>query len=296
MKKAEQAIKVGWRIGTAMKCKNDQDQQNAARPNHAAKIAKKLCHDLISPYFGPPPIDLITVAPHVGLVTGFGKDIWAVAHRLHDYTLDELRPLLAAELPRHAAFDGWSEKAVENAAVALGVDPVVAALAFANKTAMIDAWFSVVDQAMLSELPPATLATMKIRARITALVEARLAYVAADREALRRALTILAMPQNLWLAGRLGWRAANTMWRAAGDTATDYNHYSKRAILGSVYAATLAVFIDDESDDHADTRAFLARRIEGIMRFEKAKAQLTAGPKIGFSMSRFLGQLRYPAG
>jgi len=229
-------------------------------------------------------------------ITGFEKDIAAVAESIQDYTLDELRPLFALELPRHAGFDGWGEKAVENAALTLGVNPAVAALAFANKTAMIDAWFGAVDAAMKAALPPDTLATMKIRARITSLVEARLACVAPNREALRRALAILAMPHNLRLARRLGWRAADTMWRAAGDTATDYNHYSKRAILGSVYAATLTVFIDDESEGYTDTRAFLARRIEGVMKFEKVKAQLTKGPKIGFSMLRFLGQLRYPAG
>jgi ubiquinone biosynthesis protein COQ9 len=219
-----------------------------------------------------------------------------VAETINDYTLDELRPLLAVELPRHAGFDGWGDKAVTSAAAALGVDSSVAVLVFDGKTAMIDAWFGAVDEAMLNAVPPETLAAMKVRARITTLVEARLANVAPNREALRRALTILAMPQNLRLAGRLGWRAADVMWRAAGDTATDYNHYSKRAILGSVYAATLTVFIDDESESYADTRAFLARRIEGIMRFEKAKAQFTKGPKIGFSMSRFLGQLRYPTG
>ena len=219
-----------------------------------------------------------------------------MAETLHDYTLDELRPILAAELPRHAGFDGWGDKAVESAATALGVNPSVATLAFADKTAMIDAWFAAVDDAMLRLVPSEALAAMKIRARITALVEARLANVAPNREALRRALAILAMPQNIPLAGRLGWRAADAMWRAAGDTATDYNHYSKRVILGSVYAATLSVFIDDESEGYADTRAFLARRIEGIMRFEKAKAQLTKGPKIGFSLSRFVGQLRYPSG
>ncbi len=229
-------------------------------------------------------------------ITAFEKDSAAVAETIEDYTLDELRPLLAVELPRHAGFDGWGEKAVENAAITLGVDPAVATLAFANKTAMIDAWFSTVDAAMSIALPLETLATMKIRARITSLVEARLACVAPNREALRRALAILAMPQNIRLAGQLGWRAADTMWRAAGDTATDYNHYSKRAILGSVYAATLTVFIDDESEGYADTRAFLARRIEGIMKFEKIKAQVTKAPAIGFSMSRFLGQLRYPAG
>lgn len=219
-----------------------------------------------------------------------------MAQDVEDYTLDELRPLLAAELPRHAAFDGWTQKGVENAALTLGVDPAVAALALADKSVMIDAWFATVDAAMLSALPAEALAPMKIRARITALVEARLAHVAPNREALRRALAILAMPRNVPLATRLCWRAADAMWRAAGDTATDYNHYSKRAILGSVYAATLAVFIDDESEGHAETRAFLARRIEGIMRFEKTKARLIKGAGRGFSLPRFIGQLRYPAG
>jgi len=217
-----------------------------------------------------------------------------MAENINDLTLDELRPLLAAELPRHAGFDGWGDQAVESAAAALGLKPEIARIAFAGKAAMIDAWFASVDAAMLDALPPPTLATMKVRERITALVEARLERVAPEKEALRRALTILAMPHNVALGARLGWRAADVMWRAAGDTATDYNHYSKRAILGSVYAATLAVFMGDESADHADTRAFLARRIDGVMRFEKAKAQWTKRPAIGFSPSRFLGRLRYP--
>ena len=92
-----------------------------------------------------------------------------------------------------------------------------------------------------------------------------------------------------------GWRAADLMWRAAGDTATDYNHYTKRAMLAGIYAATITVFLDDESEGQADTRAFLARRIEGIMRFEKAKAQFLARVEHRPSLSRFIGRLRYPA-
>ena len=84
------------------------------------------------------------------------------------------------------------------------------------------------------------------------------------------------------------------MWRQAGDTATDYNHYTKRAILGGVYAATIAVFLNDEGEDWADTRAFLARRIDGIMRFEKAKAAFIARSERVPSLSRFIGRLRYP--
>lgn len=214
-----------------------------------------------------------------------------------DLTLDEVRTALAPVLPRHAAFDGWRAAAVAMAATEKGIDPDIAGLAFADGAAdMIDAWFASIDDQMLDAFAPGQLAAMPIRARITALVEARLTLLAPDREALRRAVAILAMPTNAVRAARLGWRAADAMWRAAGDTATDLNHYSKRATLGSVYAATMLVFIDDESEGHADSRAFLSRRIEGIMRFEKVKAQFkgaAGGERL--SLSRFIGRLRYPA-
>ncbi|MDG2533697.1 COQ9 family protein [Sphingomonas sp. HITSZ_GF] len=215
---------------------------------------------------------------------------------LKDATLDELRAALAPQVAANAAFDGWTVRAVDAAADALGVDHDVARLAFTDgPVAMIDAWFAHIDAAMLARFAPEQLAAMKIRARITALVEARLELAAPHREALRRALAILAMPQNAARAARLGWRAADAMWRAAGDTATDYNHYSKRMTLGAVYAATIAVFLDDESEGHADTRAFLARRIENIMQFERAKAKWLTPPEHRFSLSRFIGRLRYPA-
>jgi ubiquinone biosynthesis protein COQ9 len=211
-----------------------------------------------------------------------------------DPTLDEIRAHLAPAIAANAAFDGWTAAARDMAADAAGVDHDVAKLAFPDAMAMIDAWFAHVDAAMLEALPPETLATMKVRAKIAGLVEARLATLAPNREALRRARAILAMPQNLAKAAKLGWRAADTMWRAAGDTATDYNHYTKRTILAGVYAATLTAFLDDESEDFADTRAFLSRRIDGIMRFEKAKAGFLARTEHRPSLSRFIGRLRYP--
>ena len=215
---------------------------------------------------------------------------------LADGTLDEIRAGLAPLIATNAAFDGWGAPARDAAADALGVDRDIALLAFPGGTVeMIAAWFATVDARMLAKLPHERLATMKIRQKISSLVEQRLAIIAPDREALRRALAILAMPQNLASATRLGWHAADVMWRAAGDTATDYNHYTKRTILAGVYAATLAVFLDDDSADHADTRAFLARRIEGIMRFEKAKAGFLGRTQHRPSLSRFIGRLRYPA-
>ena len=215
----------------------------------------------------------------------------------NNMTLDELRVVLSRDLPADAAFDGWTATALRATAERLGVDADVAGLVFPDGALqMIDAWFASVDADMLDACPAEGLATLKIRERITTLVETRLALLAPYREALRRAQAILANPLNAAVATRLGWRAADVMWRAAGDVATDYNHYTKRAILGSVYAATLLIFVNDDSEEWADTRAFLARRIDGIMRFEKAKAKWTGGgTDRHFSMARFLGRLRYPA-
>ncbi len=212
-----------------------------------------------------------------------------------DPTLDEIRAELAPLVARNAGFDGWTDAAVASAADAAGVDPGIAQLAFAGGAVdPIDAWFAQIDRAMLA-VTAERLPALKVREKIAALVEARLDLLAPDREGLRRALAILAMPQNALRAAKLGWRAADVMWRAAGDTATDYNHYTKRTLLAGIYAATITVFLDDESAGQADTRAFLARRIDGVMRFEQAKAGWVKRRDNRLSLSRFIGRLRYPA-
>ena len=212
-----------------------------------------------------------------------------------DLTLDELRIELAPLVARAAIFDGWSDAALINASAAKGVDPAVARLAFpGGPIDMIAAWIAAVDARMEQAFDREVLAQMPIRERIRALVWFRLEAVTGLEEALRRSLAIQAMPQNLARTARLALRSADAMWRLAGDTATDYNHYTKRAILAGIYAATLAVFVDDESDGKAATRAFLDRRIEGVMKFEKAKARWLK-PREHFDPLRFLGRLRYPA-
>jgi ubiquinone biosynthesis protein COQ9 len=212
-----------------------------------------------------------------------------------DPTLDELRLQLAPLVAEAAIFDGWSDAALVSASEAAGVDPALARLAFSGgATAMIEAWAASVDAKMEAAFDREVLAQMPIRERIRALVWFRLETVMGLEEALRRALAIQAMPQNIVRTAKLGWASADTMWRLAGDTATDYNHYTKRAILAGVYGATLAAFVDDSSEGKADTRAFLDRRIEGVMKFEKAKAKWLA-PRERFDPVRFLGRLRYPA-
>ncbi|MEP1421033.1 MAG: COQ9 family protein [Erythrobacter sp.] len=216
-----------------------------------------------------------------------------------DMTLDELRVALAPEIAASAVFDGWNETALVAAAEMAGADVDVAKLAFPSGMSqsmdMIEAWINHVDEAMEAQWPQERLAELKIRERIRTLVAFRLNAVEHVDEALRRALSIMAMPQNAPRALQLGWRSADIMWRLAGDTATDYNHYSKRAILGGIYSATLAVFVNDDSEGKAKTHEFLGRRIDGVMKFEKAKAQFLNNDVELPSLSRFLGRLRYPS-
>jgi ubiquinone biosynthesis protein COQ9 len=213
-----------------------------------------------------------------------------------DMNLDELRAALAPLVPAHAAFDGWNEAALAMAAAELDIPADRAWLAFpGGAMAMIDAWFDAIDKATLLAFPPERIAALKIRERIRDLLLFRFAAVGPHKEALRRAVAILAMPQNGLAGARLAWRSADRIWRIAGDQASDFNHYSKRAILVGVYGSTLLAFLDDESEDMAQTRAFLDRRIGEVMRFEQAKARWKGGKSYRPSLSRFLGRLRYPA-
>ena len=212
-----------------------------------------------------------------------------------DMTLDELRAALAPLIPANAVFDGWSDEALAMAASQLGVPAERARLCFpGGAVEMIDAWFDAIDRAMAQAWPLARVARFKIRERIRDLVLYRIEVINPHKEALRRALAILALPQNALAGPRLAWRAADRMWRIAGDTATDFNHYSKRAILSGLYGATMLVYLDDETEALSTTRGFLDRRIANVMEFEKTKAQWRGSRERMPSLSRFLGRLRYP--
>lgn len=208
--------------------------------------------------------------------------------------LERLRRELALPVGENAVFDGWTRAAVDSAARQLGLDPVQARLAMPKTQAgMIDLYIQEVDRALEAWFTPQRIAMLKIRQRIRALVWHRLEIMGPARESVRRGLAILAMPQNVPLALRIGWRSADVMWRIAGDTSTDFNHYTKRMTLGAVYGSTLLAWLDDHSDGLSDTADFLDRRIDDVMRFEKFKADWR-GSSEHLSLSRFLGRLRYP--
>jgi ubiquinone biosynthesis protein COQ9 len=206
-----------------------------------------------------------------------------------DIPLAELAPRLVQAMLPHVPFDGWSQAALAAAARDTGIDPDIAAMALPDVEAMLTAWTALVNANMADAM--AASHNMKVRDRIRMALVTRLEQ--GDREVTRRALNLLAQPQHAALSAKLLWQAADAMWRAAGDTATDYNHYTKRMILSGIYSATLLHWTQDDSEDFAATRRFIDRRIDGVMRFEKAKAKLTSAMANLPDPARFLG--RYPA-
>jgi ubiquinone biosynthesis protein COQ9 len=126
---------------------------------------------------------------------------------------------------------------------------------------------------MESRLAETDLKAMKIRERIAAAVLARLSVLRLNKEAARRAAAFLSLPMHAALGTRLAWRTVDAIWRAAGDTSTDFNFYTKRGILVGVYGSTVVRWFNDDSPDESATREFLAARIENVMQFEKFKAK-----------------------
>ncbi len=209
--------------------------------------------------------------------------------------LEQIRRQLALAVGENAVFDGWTRTAVDSSAQQLGIDAAKARLAMPKRSAeMIDLYIEEIDRGLESYFTPERLAPLKIRDKIRALIWRRLELMGPAREAIRRAAAILAMPQNVPLALSIGWRSADVMWRIAGDTSSDFNHYTKRMTLSAVYGSTLLVWLNDTSEGWAETSAFLDRRIEDVMKFETMKARWRRSTDQRLSFTRFLGRLRYP--
>lgn len=181
--------------------------------------------------------------------------------------------VLLAALP-HAAFDGFIDSVLEKAGKEAGVSKLEVARLFEGGPASLVEFYSVwADDQMEAKLAASDLKVMKIRERIAAAVWARLDALKPHKEAARRAAAMLSLPMNAALGAKLMYRTVDTMWRGVGDTSTDFNFYTKRAILGGVYGATAMRWFTDDSDDQKATEEFLAARIDNVMQFEKFKAK-----------------------
>ena len=174
----------------------------------------------------------------------------------------------------HAAFDGFTDRVLERAASECGLDKAATARFFpVSAQSLVEAYSFQADAEMEKRLARLHLPAMKVRERINAAITTRLGILKPHKEAARRAAAFLSLPPNLPLATKLLYRTVDSMWRAAGDTSTDFNFYTKRGILAGVYSATLIRWFNDQSEDESATRDFLAARIENVMQFERFKGE-----------------------
>jgi ubiquinone biosynthesis protein COQ9 len=182
--------------------------------------------------------------------------------------------LLKAALA-HVPFDGFSDKTLAYAAADVELDSATVARLFAQGASSLVEFFSeTVDHEMEESLRRLDQNGLKVRDRIATAIRTRLAILRPQKEAARRAAAFLSLPPNLLLATRLIYCTVDSMWRAIGDTSTDFNFYSKRAILAAVWSATLLRWLGDASENERETEDFLTARIENVMQFETLKARV----------------------
>jgi len=179
--------------------------------------------------------------------------------------------LIEAMLP-DVPFDGWSRAALRVGARRLGMPAAEAAALFPGGAADLVAGFSRwTDRRTLDRLEATPLDGLRVSARIALAIETRLELLAPWREAVRRSLSVLASPFNAPLGLRLLYETVDGIWYAAGDAATDFSFYTKRASLAAVYAATMLYWLDDRSPEAAETRAFLDRRLADLATVGRAR-------------------------
>jgi ubiquinone biosynthesis protein COQ9 len=176
----------------------------------------------------------------------------------------ETERLIAAMLP-DVAFDGWTNRALRNAARRADI-PFGEAMALFPRGApdMIAAFSHWADCRMLERLEGAGAAELSLSRRIALALRLRFEVLAPWRESVRRGLSVLAMPQNAGLGLRLLYDTVDAIWQGVGDAATDFSFYTKRATLAGIYAAAALFWLDDRSPDFAETHAFIERRLHDL--------------------------------
>ena len=192
--------------------------------------------------------------------------------------------LLEAAL-MHVPFDGWSQATFDAAIDDSGVERTVAvSVCPRGAVDLAIAYHQQGDAEMVARMSAADLGAMKYSARVAAAVRFRLEAIE-DKEVVRRGTTLFALPTYAGDGAKAIWGTADAIWNTLGDTSEDVNWYTKRATLSGVYSATVLFWLGDTSEDHADTWAFLDRRIENVMQIEKLKAQVNDSPVLSKLMA-----------
>ena len=169
---------------------------------------------------------------------------------------------------------GWTEQTLQSATADAGFREVMARRAFPRGiNDLIATYLSNADDAMLEALGNRNLNTMPIRDRIRTAIRVRLEQNSNHREAIRRLIALQSTPQHATAALFALHRTMDKIWRAADDKSTDFNFYTKRALLAGVYCTTTLFWLKDGSDGFLATWQFLDRRINDVMQLQTLRSR-----------------------
>jgi len=172
-------------------------------------------------------------------------------------------------------FDGWTMDSFKKAATDTGQDPVVIDAIFPQGIHDTLRCFShYADALMMQSLHDENIEIIRIRDKIAHGVETRINCLQPYKNCVQEATALLIKPQYMRLGASITWNTADQIWNWAGDTATDYNHYTKRGLLSGVISSTMLYWLQDQSEHSENTRDFLNRRIENVLFIGKASAPI----------------------
>jgi len=188
---------------------------------------------------------------------------------------EKLQKEIVREALPSVVFDGWTLDLIAQTAQIQGHDKAIVKALFPDGIlSILDAYSRIADDEMMRALKDTNPENLRVRERIEVAVMARITWLAQHKDALKESINILGVPTRKGSAARMIWRTCDHIWQWAGDTSTDYNHYTKRGLLSGVLVATTLFWINDDQEDLGRTHNFLISRINNIA-------------KIGRFISRF---------
>lgn len=181
--------------------------------------------------------------------------------------------ILTSALP-HVPFDGWTWAALERGAVDAGHDAALVRAVFPGGIAdALDGFADLADRSMLAGLADVDVGALRVRDRVRAALLARYRFLEPYREALRQSVCYWAVLHRKARGAKILWRTADRIWGWAGDSSTDYNRYTKRALLCGVITSTTLAWLDDHDksrgEDAGSLQGFIDRRIGNVLQFGK---------------------------
>lgn len=212
---------------------------------------------------------------------------------------EDVKEKLTKAVLKSVIFDGWSNQLLNSACIELGLDYNIVETLFPRGIIDIAVdYHKNGDEKMIDSLKSKDFENYKIREKIFLAIQIRLQVEEKNKELIRRNISFFSLPQNLLDGNQLVWGTAHKIWSFFGDQSTDYNYYSKRAILSAVYGSVALYWLGDESENSEATWEFLERRIQNVMLFESFKAKLKSDPFISTKLTipkKILEKIKKPS-